>query len=300
MIPPFEDFLYPFLCALQKEDLNKMQMRIKMIEYFKLTDEDCQQLTKGGSTSQLSDRVGWSLQYLRRAGLVENLKRSYHITQRGKEYLSSNTSLRKSDLMQFPEFAAYSNVRVKKQFEENDFKASELVKDITPTEQMDNAYESINSSLSDDLLAIIKELTPAFFERLVVDLLVAMGYGGDFKNAAMVTQYSKDDGIDGIIKEDKLGLDNIYIQAKRWNSQIGKPQIQQFAGALDEKRASKGVFITTSNYSKDARNYVANLSKKIVLIDGKELANYMIEYGVGVSTKKKYEVKKIDSDYFEE
>jgi restriction system protein len=165
---------------------------------------------------------------------------------------------------------------------------------------MDNAYESLNSSLSDDLLAIITELTPAFFERLVVDLLVAMGYGGDFKNAAMVTQYSKDDGIDGIIKEDKLGLDNIYIQAKRWNSQIGKPQIQQFAGALDEKRASKGVFITTSNYSKDARKYVANLSKNIVLIDGKELANYMIEYGVGVSTKKKYEVKKIDSDYFEE
>ena len=147
---------------------------------------------------------------------------------------------------------------------------------------------------------MIMEKDPIFFEKLVVDLLVSMGYGGAFKDAAMVTQYCKDGGVDGIIKEDKLGLDNIYVQAKRWSNQVSKPQVQQFAGALDEKRASKGVFITTSTFSKDAKHYVENLSKKIVLIDGEQLANYMIEYNVGVSVKTVYEIKRLDSDYFDE
>ena len=147
---------------------------------------------------------------------------------------------------------------------------------------------------------MVIQQTPVFFEKLVVDLLVAMGYGGAGKDSAIVTPYSRDDGIDGIIKEDKLGLDNIYVQAKRWTNQVTKPQIQQFSGALDEQKASKGVFITTSTFSKEARNFVAKSSKKIVLIDGQQLADYMIEFNVGVSIKKTYIIKRIDTDYFEE
>ena len=171
---------------------------------------------------------------------------------------------------------------------------------VTPTEALEDAFTNINDSLSDELLSIIKNLSPTFFEKLVVDLLVAMGYGGDYQDAAEVTQQSKDGGVDGIIKEDKLGLDKIYIQAKRWMNVVGKPIIQQFAGALDGVKASKGVFITTSSYSKDAKKYVDSLSKKIVLIDGKELTSFMIEYNLGVSVKKAYVVKRIDTDYFEE
>lgn len=294
MIPRFEEFLYPFLFFLKEQNLNKQQMKVKMIEHFKLSSEDCLLSTKGGNTTQLLDRIGWSLQYLRRACMVENRNRIYSITPRGLDYLSKNKDLKIINLMAYPEFVAYS--RRERQKEQIIVEEKEL----TPTEQMENAYESIHSSLSDDLLSMIKEQTPSFFERLVVDLLVAMGYGGAIKGAAMVTKYSRDEGVDGIIKEDKLGLDNIYVQAKRWNNQVTRPQIQQFAGALIEKNASKGVFITTSSYSKDARGYVLNLNPKIVLIDGKELTDYMIEYGIGVSTKKVYEIKKIDSDYFEE
>ena len=174
--------------------------------------------------------------------------------------------------------------------------------DLTPTEQLEQAYHSIIDDLAADLLQKVLEQSPLFFEHLVVDLMVKMGYGGSFANSAHVTQYVHDDGIDGIIYEDKLGLDKIYIQAKRYkfDNTIGKPQIQQFSGALDEQKATKGVYITTSSYSREARTYVEKLNKKIVLIDGQELARYMIEYNVGVSTKQVYEVKKIDLDYFEE
>ena len=172
--------------------------------------------------------------------------------------------------------------------------------ELTPTEQLEQAYESISNDLAADLLSKVMEQTPSFFEHLVVDLLVKMGYGGAYSDAAQVTQLTNDEGIDGIIYEDKLGLDKIYLQAKRWTNPVGRPVIQQFAGALVGQNASKGVFITTSSYSKEARNYVAGLHQKIVLIDGSELAKYMIEYNVGVSVKKVYEVKRIDNDYFEE
>lgn len=173
----------------------------------------------------------------------------------------------------------------------------------TPTEQLENAYQTIIKDLAADLLQKVLEQSAQFFEHLVLDLLLKMGYGGSLSDAGLVTKYSHDDGIDGIIKEDKLGLDKIYIQAKRYNTAntIGKPQIQQFVGALDEQKASKGVFITTSSYSSEARKYAEEkASKKIVLIDGQELARYMIEYNVGVSLKHVYEVKRIDSDYFED
>ena len=305
-IPKFEDFLYPFLFRLK--DMNNVsikEMRKYIIEHFHLTDEDCKLRTKSGSANQLDDRLGWSRQWLRRALFIEIPQRGvYKITKRGVEYLQNHTDLRQTDLMKYPEFAEYattSSGTEKKQTA----KVIEELEDSkqTPTEQLENAYQTIVKDLAADLLQKVLEQSAQFFEHLVLDLLLKMGYGGSLSDAGLVTKYSHDDGIDGIIKEDKLGLDKIYIQAKRYNTAntIVKPQIQQFVGAIDEQKASKGVFITTSSYSFEARKYAEEkASKKIVLIDGQELARYMIEYNVGVSLKHVYEVKRIDSDYFED
>ena len=305
-IPKFEDFLYPFLFRLK--DMNNVsikEMRKYIIEHFHLTDEDCKLRTKSGSANQLDDRLGWSRQWLRRALFIEIPQRGvYKITKRGVEYLQNHTDLRQTDLMKYPEFAEYattSSGTEKKQTA----KVIEELEDSkqTPTEQLENAYQTIVKDLAADLLQKVLEQSAQFFEHLVLDLLLKMGYGGSLSDAGLVTKYSHDDGIDGVIKEDKLGLDKIYIQAKRYNTAntIVKPQIQQFVGALDEQKASKGVFITTSSYSFEARKYAEEkASKKIVLIDGQELARYMIEYNVGVSLKHVYEVKRIDSDYFED
>ena len=302
-IPKFEDFLYPFLYQLKDKDVSTKDMKSALIKHFDLSDEDCMLRTRSGSTLQLSDRIGWCRQWLRRALFIEIPQRGiYRITKRGQDYLKKNTNLREADLLQYPEFKEYSTGS-KAENVDNSNNTNEETLGLTPTEQMENAYKSINKDLTAELLQRILEQTPQFFEHLVVDLIVKMGYGGSFANSARVTQYAHDDGIDGIIYEDKLGLDKIYIQAKRYklDNVVGKPQIQQFSGALDEPKATKGVFITTSSYSKEARQYVEKLnSKKIVLIDGQDLAQFMIEYNVGVSTKQVYEIKRIDSDYFEE
>jgi len=304
-LPIFEEFLYPFLLATSKKDMTISEMREYIVDYFHLTEEDCSLRTKSGNTTQVADRLNWVRQYLRRALMIDLPERGvYRITQRGKDYLANHSSLTKKDLMEYPEFASYamgstSNINSSKEVVSSKEDPEE---EMTPTEQLEKAYHSIVDDLAADLLQKTLEQSPYFFEHLVVDLLVKMGYGGSFANSAQVTQYVHDDGIDGIIYEDKLGLDKIYIQAKRYklDNTVGKPQIQQFSGALDEQKATKGVFITTSSYSKEAKQYVQNLNKKIVLIDGQELARYMIEYNVGVSTKQVYEVKRIDSDYFEE
>lgn len=298
MVPVFEDFLYPFLLAIKDGSKTIAELKQWLIEYFKLTEEDCSIMTQGGNATQFQDRINWCRQYFRRALFITIPTRgTYELTERALDYLNNHSSLTIPDLMQYKEYAEYRNASKKVKPAE-----SSHIEDVekTPTDSLEEAFRTINDSLKEDLIAMIMEKDPIFFEKLVVDLLVSMGYGGAFKDAAMVTQYCKDGGVDGIIKEDKLGLDNIYVQAKRWSNQVSKPQVQQFAGALDEKRASKGVFITTSTFSKDAKHYVENLSKKIVLIDGEQLANYMIEYNVGVSEKKAYVVKRIDIDYFNE
>ena len=303
-VPKFEDFLYPFLNLIKDRDLSSKEMRDALIAHFGLTDEDCALRTKNGTSTQVNDRINWTRQYLRRALFVDLPQKGvYRITARGKEYLQSHLSLSKKDLMAYPEFSKYALGSAEETASSTATATSAVdSQDLTPTEQLELAFESINSDLAEDLLQKVMEQTPRFFETLVVDLLKKMGYGSSFDDSTKVTPYVHDDGIDGIIYEDKLGLDKIYIQAKRYKSDItvGKPQIQQFAGALDEQRATKGVFITTSDYSKEARNYVEKLSKKIVLINGQELTRFMIEFNVGVSTKKTYDVKRIDSDYFEE
>lgn len=300
-VPKFQDFLYPFLRLLKDGDMTKADITSALISHFSLTEEDCAIRTRSGSLTQLSDRIGWCVQWLRRAEFIEIVTRAtYRITSVGLKYLSTHSNLRQSDLMKYPAFAAYASSKNISTHTTSPTSDNPHISELTPTEQLEQAHETISNDLAADLLSKVMEQTPTFFEHLVVDLLVKMGYGGSNSDAARVTQLTNDEGIDGIIYEDKLGLDKIYLQAKRWTNPVGRPVIQQFAGALVGQNATKGVFITTSSYSKEARNYVAGLHQKIVLIDGNELAKYMIEYNVGVSTKKVYEVKRIDNDYFEE
>lgn len=304
-IPKFEDFLYPFLYHLSSKALTMKEIRQCLIDQFHLTKEDCDIMTKGGTRTQLNDRLSWTRQYLHRALLIEQPQRGiYKITQRGLDYLSSHNDLMISDLMQYQEFADFSNRNISRgnNLVHSNTELSMFEEINTPTEQLENAFQKINNDLAAELLQKILEQSPRFFEQLVVDLLVRMGYGGSFDNSALVTPYSHDEGIDGIIYEDKLGLDKIYIQAKRYKKEItiSRPQIQQFAGAMDGQKATKGVYITTSSYTQDAKNYANSLNKKIVLIDGEQLSRYMIEYNVGVSVKTVYELKRLDIDYFEE
>ena len=229
MIPPFEEFLYPFLSFLKDGSLTTKEIRAKMVEHFNLTADDCATMTKGGNTNQLSDRIGWCRQYFRRALFIDIPQRgTYSITQRGLDYLVNHTTLYKTDLMEYPEFAAYATSNGIETPPAAD--KPEVIKELTPTESLEKAYNTINNDLADELLTTILEQSPTFFEKLVLKLLEKMGYG-----KGIVTQRSGDEGIDGIINEDNLGLDIIHIQAKRYKPDIkvGRPLMQAFVGALD-------------------------------------------------------------------
>lgn len=306
MIPKFDYFFLPCLQCLSDGNIHTQEsLRNYVIDYFKLSAEEAGALIKSGKKTQVSDRVSWTVSYFLQAGFVDSPKRgTYKINDFGKRFLSEHKSgFDKTDLLQIPSFAKFATRRTDKPA--NNIKHSSIDEDKsddrTPTDLIDDAFRQINRALAKDLLTKILEMTPSFFEKLVVELLVKMGYGGSFEDAASVTQYSHDEGIDGVIKEDKLGLDTIYIQAKRWDKgSIGSKDIQAFVGALDMKRASKGVFITTSTFTEAARKCANEVQSKIVLIDGEQLCKYMIEYNLGVSTRQVYEIKQIDSDYFEE
>lgn len=301
-IPKFQDFLYPFLLQLKCKDVSNKEMKDILIRHFSLTEEDCLMKTKGGSAFQIDDRIGWSRQWLRRALFIEIPQKGvYRITQRGIDYLKEHSDLREKDLLEYPEYAEYANPSKEKK-SETKIETEPNAEELTPTEQLEAAMKKIVDDLAADILQKARELSPGKFEQLVLDLLLAMGYGGSNKDMAKVTPLSHDNGVDGIIPEDALGLDKIYIQAKRYKEGIPvhKPEIQQFIGALNEQKASKGVFVTTSTFTQGARESVSKATSKIVLIDGIALAKYMIEFNVGVSTRKTYEVKRIDTDYFEE
>ena len=300
-IPKFEDFLYPFLVQLKEKDVTSKEMKDALVKHFNLTEEDCALKTKSGSAFQLNDRIGWCRQWLRRALFIEIPQRGvYRITQRGKDYLATHADLRQEDLLEYPEYASYSGGSPSPKSQTKQDVAKE-VEELTPTDQMDAAFKKINDDLAADLLQQVLGMSPAFFEKLVLDLLLHMGYGGRNKELARVTPTSHDNGVDGIIPEDALGLDTIYIQAKRYvDTTVGKPEIQQFLGALEEQKATKGVFITTSKFTSGAIESANKANKRVVLIDGKTLADYMIEYNVGVGKGRVYKVKEIDTDYFEE
>ena len=268
---------------------------------FKLTPEERAELLPSGQQAIFNNRVGWARSYLKKAGLLEYPRRAaFQITDRGRQVLAENpTRIDVKFLQRFPEFIEFRESARNSGAEELPGPAT-YATDKTPEEVLELAHQNIRQSLAQELLARILACSPTFFERLVVELLVKMGYGGSRRDAGERIGQSGDDGIDGIIKEDRLGLDTIYIQAKRWQGSVGRPEIQKFVGALQGQRARKGVFITTSAFTSDAIEYASRIDTKVVLIDGQQLATLMIDFDVAVSVAASYMVKRIDSDYFEE
>ena len=303
-IPDYQTLMLPVLKISEDGNTYKFRDVIESLaDQFSLTDEERRELLPSGSQAVFDNRVGWARSYLKQAGLLDSPKRGFfQITQRGKELLDSGiVRIDNSVLEQFEEFQDFKN-RKKKKYDSDttDSTESSLESDQTPEDQIASAYRTIKAGIQKEILENIMSSSPAFFERLVIDLVVRKGYGGSRSDAGRAIGKSGDGGIDGIINEDKLGLDVIYIQAKRWEGSVGRPEIQKFAGALQGQRARKGIFITTSSFSEHALDYVRMIDSKIILIDGDRLSALMFEHSVGVSTSGIYELKKIDSDYFEE
>jgi restriction system protein len=261
-----------------------------------LSAAERQQLLPSGKQSVIRNRVGWARTYIKQAGLIEYVRRGrFRISERGKKVLSEKPDgIDVHYLERFPEVISFRERRKKETGE--DLPSETAVE--TPEEALDLAYQHLRTDLETELLQQVKGASPSFSERLVVELLAKMGYGGNLRDAGRAVGQAGDGGVDGITKEDRLGLDAIYIQAKRWDSTVGRPEIQKFAGVLKGHRPRKGVFTTTGTFSKDAVEFVDRIENKIVLIDGPTLAKPMVGHDVGVSTVEKYEVKRIDFDYF--
>lgn len=297
-IPDYQTVMRPFLEYHSDGKEHSFRETVeKLAEKFGLTDNERTELLPSGQQAVFDNRVGWARTYLKKANLIESHRRGFNkITQRGLEALSQKMkNIDTKYLCQFEEFNSFKSLKNKKN-EEPEITANEK----TPQELLESAYQKIKEDLADSLLTQVKNCSPSFFERLVVELIVKMGYGGTRQDAGKAIGKTGDEGIDGIIKEDKLGLDTIYIQAKRWQNTVGRPEIHKFVGALTGQRAKKGLFITTADFTSEAITYASQIDIKLVLIDGETLAELMIEHNVGVSTIEKYELKKIDSDYFEE
>jgi restriction system protein len=300
-IPDFQTLMLPLLryCADGAEH-TKRDATPALAHEFQLSEAELAELLPTGRQGRFDNRVGWAKSYLKQAGLLEAPKRGvFRISERGRDALAGKPArIDMKFLEQYPEYQAFR--RAGKVRADALSEASAQSSDATPEELLDAGYRQIRTELAGDLLQQVKSASPGFFERLVVELLLRMGYGGTEEDAGRVVGKSGDGGIDGIIKEDRLGLDVIYIQAKRWENDVGRREIQQFVGALAGHKASKGVFITTSNFNRNASAYAAQVSSKVVLIDGPMLVDLMIDFNLGVSLKQTYEIKRIDSDYFAE
>lgn len=297
-VPDFQSIMLPLLELTGDKKEHSMRNTIEELAIkFGLTEEDRRELLPSGTQAVFNNRVGWATTYLKKAGLLESPKRGYfYITEQGLEVLKQNPpKIDINYLMQFPGYVEFRTARKDKP------KVPETpTEDLTPEETLEYSYQKLRDNIAQELINNIKSCSPEFFEKLVVDLLLNMGYGGSRKDAGEAIGKTGDEGIDGIIKEDKLGLDTIYIQAKRWENTVSRPEIQKFAGALQGQQAKKGIFITTSNFSQGAREYAHIINSKVVLIDGELLSQLMIDYDIGVSKIKSYELKKIDTDYFSE
>jgi restriction system protein len=301
-IPDYQALMRPLLARLADGNIHPLSDVVnELIAEFHLTPEEIREKLPSGRQTVIRNRIGWAKTYLDKAGLLETPKRAhYKITDRGLKTLNEcPEQIDRDYLLTFDEFQQFATPSGGT---DNDTGLEATIKEsaITPDEQIAAAYQALNTSLVDELLISIRLASPTFFEQLVVDLMLAMGYGGSRKEAGQATQATNDGGIDGIIKEDRLGLDTIYLQAKRWQNTVHRPEIDKFIGSLTRHRARKGVFITTSEFSPGAINAVHTLDMKIVLIDGQQLAELMIEHNLGVTRKEIYEVKQIDSDYFSE
>lgn len=302
-VPDYQTLMLPVLRLAGDQKEYSLKEAVEILSgQFQLTDDEKTELLPSGQGLLFSNRVGWARTYLKKAGLLSSPKRgNMLITPRGLNLLRKKlTRLDNNVLKQYPEFREFYNKK-----DGGEITSDNAVQDAeaeTPEESIETAYQTIRRSLAQELIDTVKNLSPTFFERLVVQLLVKMGYGGSEKDAGKAIGKTNDEGIDGTIKEDKLGLDIIYIQAKRWqaNNTVGRPELHKFVGALAGQGAKKGIFITTSSFTKDALSYMPRNETKIVLIDGEQLAQLMIDYNLGVSPQKVYEIKRLDSDYFEE
>ncbi len=299
-IPDFQTIMLPLLkLASDGQEHTIREANNKLALEFGLSDAERSHLIPSGRQATFYNRVSWAKIYLQQAGLLISPRRAcFQITKRGRQVLADKPDrITVKFLGTFPEFAeSRSSKREKNKSVERETDDDHE----TPEEQLDNAYQRIRGQLVVELLGHVKSGSSHFFEQLVVELLVKMGYGGSRREAGQAIGQSGDEGIDGIINEDRLGLDVIYIQAKKWEGAVGRPEVQKFVGALHGKRARKGVFITSGAFSKDAIDYVAKIDPKVVLIDGQQLAELMIDFGLGVTPAVSYEIKRIDTDYFDE
>lgn len=299
-VPKFFEFFEAFLKAVSDGELHSAKdVRNNIANSMKLTEEDLAEMLPSGTQRTFDNRVAWARTYLDKAGLIETpMRGKYHITEEGIRALASNEKIDIAYLEKSEEFKNFHNVTT-----QNTSIEIQNEKNETPLEILESAHKQYLSALASQLMDEVMKLTPVEFERLVVKLLLKMGYGSGIEGAGMVTQASNDGGIDGIIKEDQLGFSHIYIQAKQWALEqiVGKPEIQKFVDALQGQQAQKGLFITTARFSSGAIQYANNLlGVKVVLVDGSALTKLMIKHSVGVSLEQTYEVKKIDSDFFAE
>lgn len=299
--PDFQSFFKPLLqLASDGQEHSVREAREKIAQTMGLSVQDLSELLPSGTQTKFDNRVAWAKSYFIQAKVLEATRRGYfRITDRGRELLSKgHPRIDIRILDQYEEFVEFHSA--------HDDGGEAVTVDApatpseTPEEVLQKAHRGIRNELAGELLGRVKTNSPKFFESLVVDLMIAMGYGGSRADAGKAIGQTGDEGIDGIIKEDRLGLDIIYLQAKRWDGTVGRPEIQRFVGALHGKRAKKGVFITTGRFSDDAVGYVESIDPKVILIDGRTLANLMIDFNLGTTTAAIYELKRIDSDYFGE
>lgn len=299
-IPDFQSLMLPILEYYGDKLEHGSQDALGHLKTkLKLTDEEIKELLPSGKQYRFNNRVGWATIYLMKSGLLSRPSRGkYIITPRGLDVL--NEKPKKINMKYLEKFQEYVNFKdFKGEKSEEKVLPSDSDKISTPQESLESSYQEIRNELADNLLEQVLTCSPQFFEKMVIDLITSMGYGGSRKDAGRAIGQSHDGGVDGMIKEDKLGLDVIYIQAKRWNNAtVGSPDVQNFVGSLVGKRASKGIFITTSKFSREAREYASGIEKKVVLIDGKELTQHMIDHGIGVTDINTYTIKRVDSDYF--
>lgn len=308
MIPSYEEMLLPLLrCLEDGRDHSLDEVRDYLANHFAVTPEERRELAPSGRQKLLDSRVSWAQTYLNKALLIERPRHAvYRITERGREVLRQNpTSINVEFLKQYPEFRKFFRPTSKhKRRDRNSLNvrrrpmANTNGRDQTPEEALEQSYQSLREARVTEILERLLEVSPARFEQIVVDVLLAMGYGGSRPEAGRAIGRTGDGGVDGLVDEDRLGLDRIYVQAKRWRDSVPVAAVSAFAGALMAHQTSKGVFITTSDFTKEARAYVSKIDKRIALVDGKQLAGFMFDYGVGMIDEARYIVKKLDPDYF--
>ncbi len=300
-VPDFQTLMLPALRLLgQQSPRTSVEVRHSLAAEFSLTEQDLSELLPSGRQTTFANRVAWAYSYLKQAALIGSPKRGvYEISERGRSILAEDP--KRIDipfLSRFPEFQAFRQPSVE-QIPGMPASTPIASQELTPDEQIRAGYKRLRESLGIQLLERVKAVAPAGFEQLVIDVLVGLGYGGSLADAGKVVGGGGDEGIDGIIKEDRLGLDSIYVQAKRWQHTVGRPEIQRFAGALQGQRARKGIFITTSTFSADAIAYASNSQISIVLIDGRMLVELMMDAHIGVAPSEEIKILKQDEDYFD-